>query len=129
MNMFTGKSNGKNNLVKLVLDDPHMICTMTDERIIQLLGIKHKPHKGCGKKSSSDSSDKWEEHFAAHLGMPAKGSVLYHWKQRQLSSGPFGLVSKIEKENESNEGGAVWSVRKVRLDNCFAQKNCAMHSN
>ena len=119
MNMFTGKSNGKNNLVKLVLDDPHMICATTDERIIQLLGIKHKSHKGRGKKSSSDSSDEWEEYFAAHLEMPAKG----------LSSGPFGLVSKIEKENESNEGGAVWSVRKVRLDNCFAQKNCAMHSN
>ena len=47
MNMLSGKSTEK-NLVKLVLDDPHMIYATTDNKVIQL-SIKHKPRKGDGK--------------------------------------------------------------------------------
>ena len=43
MNMFTGDSSGENNLVKLLHDDPHMIYSKTDEKVIQLFSIKHKP--------------------------------------------------------------------------------------
>jgi hypothetical protein len=52
VNMFTGGSGGNNNLVELVLDDPHMIYTTTDEKVIELLSIEHQPRKG---------HDKWTE--------------------------------------------------------------------
>jgi hypothetical protein len=57
--------------------------------------------------------------------MPALGTKLYNWKRNQLSYGPFGLDAKIEKENASNEGGTVWRVRKVRLENCIASKDAS----
>jgi hypothetical protein len=42
LNMFYDDSNGKINLVNLLLDDPHMIYVTTDEKVIQLLRIKAK---------------------------------------------------------------------------------------
>jgi hypothetical protein len=47
MNMFSGASSGKNNFVSLLLDDPHMIYTTTDEKVIQMLSIQHQHCKGC----------------------------------------------------------------------------------
>jgi hypothetical protein len=38
------------------------------------------------------------------------------------------LNAKIKQENESNEGGTVSSVRKVRLKNCIASKNASKKS-
>ncbi len=37
--------------------------------------------------------------FKTHAGMPAVGATLFNWKMSQLSRGPFGLDTKIEKEN------------------------------
>ena len=78
MNMFSGNSSGKNNLVKLVLDDTHMIYSTAAEKVIQLLSIKRKPCKGRGKWTEEERkshliSNKWEEQFAeleAHDRMP-----------------------------------------------------------
>jgi hypothetical protein len=87
-------------------------------KVIELLSIKNKPRKGHGK-----SIDKWDwqlTEFETHVRMPVKGISIIYWKQQQLSSGQAGL-SKIEQENESNEGGTMWCGRKVRLENCIAQ--------
>ena len=50
LNIFTCNSSGKSNFVELVVDDQQIIYTTTDEKVIQLLGIKHnhKPSKGPG---------------------------------------------------------------------------------
>ena len=54
MNMFSGASSGKNNFVSLLLDDPHMIYTTTDEKVIHMSSIQHQPCK---------HSNKWEENY------------------------------------------------------------------
>ncbi len=98
MNMFSGNSSKKKNLINLLPDDPHMTYTRTDEKVIELLSIEHQPHKG--HRSSDRSKDKWDENyteFKACDGMPAKGTKEYTWRQTQFSSGPFGLDAKIKK--------------------------------
>ncbi len=52
MNMLSGNSSEKSNLVNLLLDNPHIIYSTTDEKVIHMLSIQHQPCKGCGKKSS-----------------------------------------------------------------------------
>jgi len=62
---------------------------MTDEKVIQLSSIKHKPCNCFDKNRSSNSSGKWEEQFAeyeAHVGMPAESTPLYNWKNHQMSN-------------------------------------------
>jgi hypothetical protein len=61
-------------------------------------------------KNSVMHSDKWEEQFTefeAHARMPTKVTGLYNWKQNYMINGRNSLTYKIEKENESNEGGTV----------------------
>lgn len=53
--------------------------------------------------------------------MPAVDTTLFIWKNTQLSSGPFGLDNNIQKETELNEGGTVWSDRKMILKCCIAK--------
>ena len=70
----------------------------------------------------------WErkfDEFKRCVGMPEKGTPLYIWKQTQLSNGAFSLNAKIRKEVEENEGSTVWSERRVKLSDCFEQKNHA----
>ncbi len=59
-----------------------------------------------------------EQHteFKAHIGMPEVGTKLCNWQMIQMRNGPTGLNVKIEKETESNEGGAVCRDRKARLE-------------
>ncbi len=54
MNMFSGNSSRKSNLSKLLLDDPHMIYTTTDEKIIELVSIIHQPRKGNGGRTEEE---------------------------------------------------------------------------
>ena len=77
---------------------------------------------------SNCTNDKWEEQFTeieAHIGMLAKGSALYIWKQNQTNKVRDVLDYKIEKEIEANQGSTVWSDRKVRLTGCIASKKSA----
>ena len=60
--------------------------------------------------------------------MPATGAKLHNWQMNQRSRGGKGLDSKIEKENEADEGGTVWIFRKVRLENCITSKNVSKKS-
>ena len=82
--------------------------------------------KSCiAQKNHGMHNIKWDEQyieFEAHVGVPAVGTTLYNWKKHQMSNGSAGLDAKIEKESEANEGGNVWSDRKVRLESCIAQK-------
>jgi hypothetical protein len=68
MNRVSGNSSRKNVLSNLSLDDPHMIHTTTDEKVIETLRIEHQPCKGHGgwteedrRRSSDRSKDKWDE--------------------------------------------------------------------
>jgi len=49
------------------------------------------------------------------VGMPARGTKLYHWQKNQLINIPTGLNARIKKEIAANEGVAVLSGRKARL--------------
>jgi hypothetical protein len=90
MNIFFGDSSRKNNLINLFLDDPHMIHATTNEKVIEMLSIKHQPRKGRvgwieeeRHRSSARGKDAWEENatdFEACHGMPAKGTKEYNWK-------------------------------------------------
>jgi hypothetical protein len=84
MNVFSGNSSRKNNLVNSLMDDSHMIYTMTNEEVIEVLSIEHQPPKGCGgwtRRISSDrSKNLWEENYADFVacdGMPAQGTQEY----------------------------------------------------
>ncbi len=80
--MFSGNSSRKNNLINLILDDPHMIYTTTDKKANEELSIKHQHRKRHGRwtgdkrcRSSDRSKDVWEDNYAdfkACDGMPAK---------------------------------------------------------
>jgi hypothetical protein len=39
MNMISGNSSRKNNLINLLLDDPHIIHKMTGAKVIEVLSI------------------------------------------------------------------------------------------
>ncbi len=69
------------------------------------------------KKNGKDISE-WDvkfEEFEKVDGMPAKGSELYFWKERQLSNGKISLEARIiDKEGL---GGNEWSEMRTMLKN------------
>ncbi len=77
------------------------------------------------QKHIMTSKDVWEKNYAnfeACDGMPAKWTKEYNVRQKQLSSGPFGLDGKVKKEIEVIEGGTMWRDRKASLASCIATK-------
>jgi hypothetical protein len=66
--------------------------------------------------------------LAANLLLFDNEPTWYNWQMNQLSSRPYGLDAKIKHEIKSNEGGSMWSVRKVRLENQIAQMNSVLNN-
>jgi hypothetical protein len=63
MNMFSGNSSRKNNLINLLLDDPHMIHATTNDKVIEMLSIDHHAWKGRARWTEEERhrSSTWEK--------------------------------------------------------------------
>ncbi len=60
--------------------------------------------------------DQQNTEFEEHVGVPKIGTKSYNWQNNQMNSKKAdGLDAKTAKEIEENEGGTVWSDRKIDL--------------
>ena len=81
------------------------------------------------RKEDDKMGIRWEKKYAefeSYDGMPERGTPQFNWQQNQLSDGAGSLNAKIWEELAENKESAIWSERKVKLANCFEQKNCTI---
>jgi len=86
-----------------------------------------KERMAASEKGSSNNKMgiAWEKKYAkfeSYDGMPERGTTLYDWQENQLGNRTGGLNAEIREERAENKGSTIWSERRVKLSDCFVQK-------